>query len=518
MSEGNGLPKGWADATLGDLITLTQNGFGKRSQESGRPTVVLRLADITDGEITLADPRRVNATPEEIQQYELKPDDLLAIRVNGSPDIVGRVVRFVGADQPVLFCDHFIHLRLPESGLARYLRYFADTRAVRRFVEENKVSSAGQNTVNQSTLMRLPVSIAPLPEQHRIVEKIEELFSDLDAGVTSLERAKANLKRYRASVLKSAVEGRLTEEWRREHPQAEDGGTLLDRILRERREKWERDQLQKFKEKGKEPPKNWQSKYKEPSAPDTSELPELPEGWAWATIHQLNSAVRPISYGVLQPGDDLAEGVPLVRVCDVADGKVAIGQLKRIAPEISAQFQRTILQGGEVLLTVVGTIGRTAIAPRTLAGANTARAVVVIAVVAPAIPEYLELCLREGSMRVRLTQASHEVARKTLNLEDVRVVAIPLPPLAEQEQIVALVEERLSQIDSAEKTIDAELIRSKRLRQSILKTAFEGKLVPQDPKDEPASTLLERIKTSREAEQPKKKAKKVKSIRLESLG
>jgi type I restriction enzyme S subunit len=365
--------------------------------------------------------------------------------------------------------------------------------------------------LTQGAMRRIPLPVPPLPEQHRIVEKIEELFSDLDAGVASLQRAKANLKRYRASVLKSAVEGKLTEEWRREHPQAEDGQMLLDRIIRERREKWEKDQLQKFKEKGKEPPKNWQSKYEEPSAPDTSELPELPEGWARATIHQLNSAVRPISYGVLQPGDDLDEGVPLVRVCDVADGRVAIEQLKRIAPAISSQFQRTILQGGEVLLTVVGTIGRAAIVPKELAGANTARAVAVIAVVPPAIPEFLELSLRENSMRARLTQASHEVARKTLNLEDVRIAVVSLPPLAEQEQIVALVEERLSQIDSAEKTIDAELIRAKRLRQSILKQAFEGKLVPQDPKDEPASVLLERIKASREAEQPKKKATKVKA-------
>jgi type I restriction enzyme S subunit len=100
-----------------------------------------------------------------------------------------------------------------------------------------------------------------------------------------------------------------------------------------------------------------------------------------------------------------------------------------------------------------------------------------------------------------------------VNGTKLQALSFPLPPFAEQEQIVSLVEERLSQIDSAEKTIDAELIRSKRLRQSILKRAFEGKLVPQDPKDEPASVLLERIKRSRETEQPKKKAKKATKVK-----
>src|SRR5204863_4103445 len=128
----------------------------------------------------------------------------------------------------------------------------------------------------------LQLPLPPSNEQHRIVAKIEELLSDLDAGVAALERAKTNLKRYRAAVLKAAVEGTLTEAWRVEHPSTETATTLLERILAERRWKWEADQLAKYAAAEKGPPKNWKEKYVEPTPPDTRGLPELPKEWCWA--------------------------------------------------------------------------------------------------------------------------------------------------------------------------------------------------------------------------------------------
>ncbi len=198
----------------------------KRRSESGTASIVLRLADIDDGRISLSSTRRIGATPEEIDRYALLPGDLIVIRVNGSPDLVGRMVRFTASDEPLLFCDHFIRLRLIHTDMTSFVRYFADTGLVRKFVEQNKVSSAGQNTISQGTLDRLTIPVAPLSEQRRIVAKIEELFSDLDAGVAALKRAKANLKRYRAAVLKAAVEGKLTEEWRAKHPAKEPASAL----------------------------------------------------------------------------------------------------------------------------------------------------------------------------------------------------------------------------------------------------------------------------------------------------
>ena len=128
---------------------------------------------------------------------------------------------------------------------------------------------------------------SPRYEQRRIVAKIEELFSDLDAGVAALERAKANLKRYRAAVLKAAVEGKLTEEWRASTRRGT-GTQLLERILKERRRKWEADQLADYAKAGKKPPANWKDKYNEPPAPDETNLPELPEGWCWASMTKVD--------------------------------------------------------------------------------------------------------------------------------------------------------------------------------------------------------------------------------------
>jgi len=148
MNENQSQPAGWFWATFGTLAENTTNGFGKRRSETGSPCIVLRLADIIEGRVYLDGPRRINCSTNEIERYRLKPDDLLVIRVNGSPDLVGRFISFAENPEPVLFCDHFIRVRFHLPEMARFIRYFGDTRNVRRFIEEHKVCSAGQNTVS----------------------------------------------------------------------------------------------------------------------------------------------------------------------------------------------------------------------------------------------------------------------------------------------------------------------------------------------------------------------------------
>ena len=164
--------------------------------------------------------------------------------------------------------------------------------------------------------------------------------------------------------------------------------------------------------------------------------------------------------------------MPFVRVGDINDGKVDTQNLKHISPKIAAQYPRTKLEGGELAITLVGAIGRTAIIPASLAGGNTARAVGIVPLTKLTNAHWVEIWFRNPRKIVEMDSKSHEVARKTLNLEDVRVATVALPTLAEQTRIVAEVERRLSVIEELEAVVSANLQRAIRLRQSILQHAF----------------------------------------------
>jgi type I restriction enzyme, S subunit len=508
MSEVNGLPRGWAEAPL-PLIAEINPSRGAITNPLDSPVHFVPMASVSEefGGIDVSTCRPFSEVQKGYTAF--REDDVLFAKItpcmeNGKLAVVPRLGYGVGFGS-----TEFHVLRPTPAVTSRWIGHFLSQSGVRRNARRNMTGSAGQLRVPTVWLNDQILPLAPLPEQHRIVEKIEELFSDLDAGVACLEHAKRNLKRYRASVLKSAVEGRLTEEGRKEHPQAEAGEILLDRILRERREKWEREQLLKFKEKGKEPPKNWESKYEEPSAPDTSELPELPEGWVWATVEQMATDVVDCPHST--PAWE-SDGIVCLRTTEFRPGRLDLSEVRYVSRRTyEERIQRLKPQAGDILYSREG--GILGIACRVPGGVELCmgQRMMLIRCHSHIASPFVEAVLNSSLTTGRVKMLTTGSASPHLNVGEVRQFPIPLPPLAEQEEIVALVEERLSQIDSAEKTIDAELIRSKRLRQSILKRAFEGKLVPQDPKDEPASVLLERIKASREEEQPKKRARKVKA-------
>ena len=508
MSESNGLPKGWAEARIDEFATTATGGTPSRrnSRYFGGTIPWVKSGELGDGRVYQSEETLTDVGLQE-SNAKLFPAGTLCIALYGAT--VGKLgVLEVEATTNQAVCGIF----LPPEVLRSYLFHFL--LSIRsRLVEQGK--GGAQPNISNGLVRETVVRISPLPEQHRIVDKIDELFSDLDAGVSALQRAKANLKRYRASVLKSAVEGRLTVEWRKEHPQSEDGGMLLDRILWERKEKWEKDQLLKFKEKGKEPTKGWGSKYEEPSAPDTSELPELPEGWVWASLH----AVAFFQNGHAFPSKDYSDnGVRLLRPGNLFDDGTVRWTDKNtrcLPKQWETDCPEYIVGEDEVVMNLTAQslkddfLGRACITgdgEKCLLNQRLARITPNSAISS----RYLLFLLKSRLFRELVKGLNTGSLIQHMFTSQLKNFVFPLPPLAEQEQIVSLVDERLSQIDSAEKTIDAELIRAKRLRQSILKQAFEGKLVPQDPKDEPASVLLEQIKASKDTEQPKKKTKKVK--------
>ncbi|MEM4721010.1 MAG: restriction endonuclease subunit S [Candidatus Methanomethylicaceae archaeon] len=358
--------------------------------------------------------------------------------------------------------------------------------------------------LNQAPLRKIPVPLPPLPEQRRIVAKIEELFTKLDAGVEALKKTKALLKRYRQAVLKAAVEGRLTKEWREAHKgELEPASALLERILKERRDKWEAEQ----RAKGKDPKK---LKYKEPVAPDTSRLPELPKGWVWAVVDQLAPTASGGTPSRKRP-EYFDGNIPWLKSGELNDGLVTDTK-ERITKEALDNSSAKIFPKGTLLIALYGaTVGKLGILEL---DAATNQAICAIFLPLHVNTKYIFYYFMK--IRKVIIRTGKGGAQPNISQEMVNKIAVPLPPLPEQHRIVEEVERRLSIADEVEAIIEANLKRAERLRQSILKKAFGGKLVPQDPSDEPASVLLERIKTEkakREAEKKATKRQKTKSVK-----
>ena len=261
----------------------------------------------------------------------------------------------------VCFGSTEFHTIRPERGVqAEWIEQFLLQHETRRNAQRAMTGGVGQMRVPAAFLKTATIPLAPTAEQSRIGEALDELFSDLDAGVAVLQRAREKLSLYRASVLKAAVEGSLTADWRRRNPPAETGGELLKRILVERRRRWEKDQIRKFHEKGKPPPRNWKARYKEPVAPDVAELPALPEGWCWATVDQCSPLIQ---YGTSAKTNQNSTGVPILRMGNITvHGSLLLDSL-RYLPFDHGEFPGLFLEPGDLLFNRTNSaelVGKTA--------------------------------------------------------------------------------------------------------------------------------------------------------------
>ena len=371
-----------------------------------------------------------------------------------------------------------------------YLKYFLNQLEFAAYA--TRLNTGDRPRVDFDQFGEYPFPLPPLPEQHRIVAEIEKQFTRLDASVAALKRAQANLKRYRASVLKAACEGTLVpteaELARAEGRDYEPADRLLDRILAERRASWE------FQDKRR-------GQYKEPAAPDTSDLPGLPEGWVWSRFDQ---TVCSLEGGTAVAATSDPSGRPVLRSSAVRPGFVDFDGCRYLSDDAKQGVDPYIAPGDMLFTRLSGTleyVGNCAVVGE-LHGRKLEfpdrifRGRCVSSISA----HFIQCAFAERTLRRSLeAKAKSTAGHQRISLSDLREFCFPLPPLAEQHRIVAEVERRLSVIQQAEATMAASLKRAERLRQSILKQAFSGKLVPQDPNDEPAPALLERIRAERES-------------------
>jgi type I restriction enzyme S subunit len=218
--------------------------------------------------------------------------------------------------------------------------------------------------------------------------------------------------------------------------------------------------------------------------------------WPRLPMSEVTDAERPIRYGILMPKDHVEDGVLYVKVRDYPRDKIELDGLKRTSHEIAAKYKRSTLREGDVLLAIRGTYGRVAVVPVELEGGNITQDTARIAPLESMDRRFLAAYLRCEDAQHYFRSVARGVAVKGVNIGDLRVMPIPVPPPEEQLRIVQEVEERLSRIDAMRASIERAQKRSKALREAILERAFRGELVPQDPSDEPAEALLARIRAA----------------------
>ncbi len=491
-----GVPKGWVRARVEDILVQGSPvvyGILQPGPDTPGGVPYIRPTEIDRDVIQVEELRRtVPAIAARYKRSEVRSGDVILTIVG----TIGKVAVVPNGLDGANITQSSCRLRADGRVLgSQYLAWAMRSPALRAQFDKLRLGTAVPR-LNIAHVRGLLVPIAPIQAQRRIVAKIEELFSDLDAGVAALERVRANLKRYRAAVLKAAVEGHLTEEWRKQHtpPHTEPAVKLLERILAERRAKWEQDQLRKFKEAGKTPPKGWREKYVGPRAPEVDALHELPTGWVWTTLDMIAENCGGITKGQKHSASTQLRDVPYLRVANVQRGYLDLSEIKTI-PATDRDLEDLRLLPGDILFNEGGDrdkLGRGWVwngeIPECIHQNHVFRARLFLTDVQPKFVSHHGNSfgqlwfLRTGKQSVNLA---------SINLTVLRNFPVPLPPTAEQAEIVAEVDRRLSVADAAEQQVEHALQRAARLRQAILKLAFEGKLVPQDPTDESAAALPE---------------------------
>lgn len=361
--------------------------------------------------------------------------------------------------------------------------------------------------VKFDALGKFQIDLPPRAEQTRIVTKLEELLSDLDVGVAELKAAQKKLAQYSQSLLKAAVEGALTAEWRTQHQPTETGAQLLERILTERRARWEAKQLTKFKEQGKAPPKDWQTKYPEPVQPDTTDLPVLPEGWEWASIDAL--VIDGPQNGLYLPADRYGSGTPILRIDDYQIGWHRDRSALNLVEADYATCDTYSLTPGDLVINRVNSmthLGKSLLTNDQLSGVLFESNMMRLTLAESVMGEFIANYLGSEIGRARLIQdAKWAVNQASINQQDVRRTPVPLPSADEQRMIAGALTEQLQAAKDQGEAITLALKQFAAQRQNILRAAFSGQLVPQDPNDEPASVLLARIRAEPDARDAMKK-------------
>ncbi|MEP0885211.1 restriction endonuclease subunit S [Trichocoleus sp. ST-U3] len=508
------LPHGWAWTTTENLSSFENNAicagpFGtifkaKDFRDSGIPIIFLR--HVAPGQYLTHKPgfMDVDKWEEMFKEYSVFGGELLVTKLGEPPGVCAIYPEGVG---PAMVTPDVIKMTVNKDVTeAKYLMHYFNSEGARKFAF-GIAYGATRLRMNLPIFRQLSIPLAPLNEQRRIVAKIEGLKARSQRVKEELEAIPTLLDQFRQSVLTAAFRGDLTADWREKNPDIEPASVLLERIRAEHRRRWEEAELEKMKAQGKMPKDDkWKEKYKEPKHVDTNNLPELPDGWRWIAVEEfadvgtgatpLRNEQKYYECGTIPWVTSGALNEPFI---STAEEYITALAIKETNAKIFPRYTLLVAMYGEGKTR--GKVSELVIEAAT----NQACAALILEGIAAKIRPTVKLFFQKNYSDLRRLASGG--VQPNLNLSMIKVTAVPLPPLEEQTEIIRAVARCMLIADAVEKQYLESIELIKHLDQSILAKAFRGALVPQNPNDEPASVLLERIRAEREKLDTKKKAK-----------
>jgi type I restriction enzyme S subunit len=471
MSE---LPEGWIHTLLSDVAHWGSGGTPSRNNPAyyGGRIPWIKTGELGQGVITDTE-EKITELGLQNSSAKLFPKGSVAVAMYGAT--IGKTA-ILGIEAAT---NQACAVGIPIEGVITteyLLHYLASQKDA--FVEAGK--GGAQPNISQSVIKNWAIPLAPLNEQKRIADKLDRLLARVDACRERCDRIPLILNRFRQSVLTAAISGELTENWRESNPDlvdASDDATVLRKAHEDA------------------------GGHKRGNAADpTDEVHDLeismfPEGWQLMELRDLVRPDKPITYGILKPGPELEDGIPYIRVADFPKNKLNLTTIRKTSPAIDTEFARSRLSAGDILLSIRGTVGRLVVIPPELSGANITQDSARLSIQDSVERDYVLWFLRSEFAQTRMKQAEKGVAVRGINIGDVRALQVPLPSKSEQQEIIRRITALFTYADRLETRYQTAHAQVDRLTPALLDKAFRGELVPQDPNDEPATVLLEQIRS-----------------------
>ena len=497
------LPGGWANTTLSAICAINPRVNKSAVADDGIVAFVpMSSVKAETGRIDLSLTRPFGTVRQGYTSFT--EGDVLFAKItpcmeNGKMAIVPEMISEHG------FGSTEFHVLRPATGIdPRFVYHVVSNRTFRFHAEHNMTGAVGQKRVPVSVLSEHSLRLPPTHEQRRIVERIETLFDEIDRGVESLEVAKNTIALYRQSLLKSAFEGQLTSAWRAQNPDKLESPDVLLARIREERERRYRAALDEWKRsvaewkkggtKGRRP-----AKPKRPRAIPVKPTNNRLQGW---TAVPLGLTVIDPIYGTSKKCDYGLGATGVLRIPNIGSGCIDPSDMKS-ANFDERESEKYALREGDVLIVrsngSLSIVGRSAIILRQHTDYIFAGYIIRIRPISESIlPMFLLYLMMEPNVRAQIEAKSKSTSGvNNISARELQELNVPICSIAEQTEIVRILEARFEAVEMLDMEIDANLARADALRQSILKKAFSGELVPQDPNDEPAAILLERIQAVR---------------------